>query len=139
MCRHCVAEKSILTPHLHIGWSRAQSAAFLSRLFVQRTVEEPQGQEAMTKFGKRLIKGLEEAVAVAKGEARPAKIYGDVDVAKIRAKLKLSQSEFAEMLDVSKRVVQDWEQRRKAPSGAARSLLRVAQKMPAAVRRALAH
>jgi putative transcriptional regulator len=93
----------------------------------------------MTKFGKRLIKGLEEAVAVAKGEARPAKIYGDVDVAKIRAKLKLSQSEFAEMLDVSKRVVQDWEQRRKAPSGAARSLLRVAQKMPAAVRRALAH
>jgi len=93
----------------------------------------------MTKFGKRLIKGLEEAVAVAKGEARPAKIYGDVDVAKIRAKLKLSQSEFAALLDVSKRVVQDWEQRRKAPSGAARSLLRVAQKMPAAVRRALAH
>jgi putative transcriptional regulator len=93
----------------------------------------------MTQFGKRLIKGLEEAVAVAKGKARPAKIYGDVDVAKIRAKLKLSQSEFADLLDVSKRVVQDWEQRRKAPSGAARSLLRVAQKMPAAVRRALAH
>ena len=93
----------------------------------------------MTQFGKRLIKGLEEAVAVAKGEARPPKIYGDVDVAKIRAKLKLSQSEFADLLDVSKRVVQDWEQRRKAPSGAARSLLRVTQKMPAAVRRALAH
>ena len=92
----------------------------------------------MTQFGKRLIKGLEEAVAVAKGEVRPARIYGDVDVAKVRAKLKLSQSEFADLLDVSKRVVQDWEQRRKAPSGAARSLLRVTQKMPAAVRRALA-
>lgn len=93
----------------------------------------------MTQFGKRLIKGLQEAVAVARGEVRPPKIYGDVDVAKIRARLNLSQSEFADLLDVSKRVVQDWEQRRKAPSGAARSLLRVTQKMPAAVRRALAH
>ncbi|MDZ4738978.1 MAG: helix-turn-helix domain-containing protein [Alphaproteobacteria bacterium] len=60
-------------------------------------------------------------------------------MAKIRARLNLSQSEFAGLLDVSKRVVQDWEQRRKAPSGAARSLLGVTQKMPAAVRRALAH
>ena len=92
----------------------------------------------MTQFGKRLIKGLKEAVAVAKGESAPARVYTDVDVAKIRAKLKLSQSEFAALLDVSKRVVQDWEQRRKAPSGAARSLLKVAQKEPAAVRRALA-
>lgn len=92
----------------------------------------------MTQFGKRLIRGLKEAVAVAKGEAAPAKIYTDVDVAKIRAKLKLSQSEFAALLDVSKRIVQDWEQHRKAPSGTARSLLKVAQKEPAAVRRALA-
>lgn len=91
----------------------------------------------MTQFGKRLIKGLREAVAVAKGDATPARIYTDVDVAKIRAKLKLSQSEFAVLLDVSKRVIQDWEQNRKAPSGAARSLLKVAQKEPAALRRAL--
>jgi putative transcriptional regulator len=92
----------------------------------------------MTQFGKRLIKGLKEAVAVAKGETAPAKVYTNVDVAKIRAKLKLSQSEFANLLDVSTRVVQDWEQHRKAPSGAARSLLKVVQKEPAAVRRALA-
>ena len=92
---------------------------------------------AMTQFGKRLIKGLKEAVAVAKGEAAPARVYTDVDVAKIRAKLKLSQSEFAALLDVSTRVVQDWEQHRKAPSGAARSLLKVAKKEPAALRRAL--
>lgn len=91
----------------------------------------------MTQFGKRLIKGLKEAVAVAKGDAEPARVYADVDVAKIRAKLKLSQSEFADLLDVSKRVVQDWEQNRKAPSGAARSLLKIAQKEPAALRRAL--
>ena len=92
----------------------------------------------MTRFGKRLIKGLEEAVAVAKGKIAPVKVHADVDVAKIRARLKLSQSEFADLLDVSMRVVQDWEQRRKTPSGAARSLLKIAQKEPAAVRRALA-
>jgi len=69
----------------------------------------------MTQFGKRLIKGLEEAVAVAKGEATPAKVYADVDVAKIRAKLKLSQSEFADLLDVSKRAVQDWDNTAKPP------------------------
>jgi putative transcriptional regulator len=91
----------------------------------------------MTQFGKRLIKGLKEAVAVAKGETAPARVYADVDVAKIRAKLKLSQSEFAALLDVSTRVVQDWEQHRKAPSGAARSLLKVAKKEPAALRGAL--
>jgi putative transcriptional regulator len=92
----------------------------------------------MTQFGKRLIKGLKEAVAVARGDIAPAKVYADVDVAKIRSKLKLSQSEFAALLDVSTRVVQDWEQRRKAPSGAARSLLKVAQREPDALRRALA-
>lgn len=92
----------------------------------------------MTQFGKRLINGLKEAVAVAKGDASPARVYTDVDVAKIRAKLKLSQSEFAALLDVSTRVLQDWEQHRKTPSGAARSLLKVAQKEPAALRRALA-
>jgi putative transcriptional regulator len=89
----------------------------------------------MTQFGKRLIKGLKEAVAVAHGDASPAKAYADVDVAKVRRKLKLSQSEFAALLDVSTRVVQDRERRRKA--GAARSLLKVAQREPAALRRAL--
>lgn len=61
----------------------------------------------MTQFSKRLIKGPKEAVTVAKGEIAPARVYTDVHVAKIRAKLKLSQSEFAALLDVSKRVVQD--------------------------------
>lgn len=90
----------------------------------------------MTQFGKRLIKGLKEAVAVAKSETAPAKIYTDVDIAKVRAKL--SQSEFAALLDVPKRGVQDREQRRKAPLRRRPLLLKVTQKEPAPVRRALA-
>ena len=54
-----------------------------------------------------------------------------------RFKLGMSQPEFAEMLGVSVRTLQDWEQGRRQPSGAAKALLRVATKAPKAVRAAL--
>ena len=46
----------------------------------------------------------------------------------------LSQNEFAKLLGVSVRTVQDWEQGRREPSGAARTLLRIAAQNPEAVR-----
>lgn len=54
-----------------------------------------------------------------------------------RFKLGMSQPEFAEMLGVSVRTLQDWEQGRRQPSGAAKTLLRVAARSPGAVRAAL--
>lgn len=54
-----------------------------------------------------------------------------------RVKLKMSQSEFAEMLGVSVRTLQDWEQGRREPSGAAKALLKVATLSPGVVRKAL--
>ena len=92
----------------------------------------------MTKYGERLLSSARQALAIARGEMVPAWVYTDVDVAKIRAKLKMSQSEFAELIQVSKRVIQDWEQHRQAPSGPARALLKVVNHAPATVRRALA-
>ena len=50
-----------------------------------------------------------------------------------RNKLGLSQSEFALLLGVSLRTLQDWEQGRRAPSGAARTLLKVAIQHPEAL------
>ena len=47
-----------------------------------------------------------------------------------RKSLGLSQTEFAKLLGVSVRTLQDWEQGRKQPSGAAKMLLRVAEKYP---------
>ncbi|HTH73024.1 MAG TPA: helix-turn-helix domain-containing protein [Trinickia sp.] len=51
-----------------------------------------------------------------------------------RAKVGLSQSAFAALLGVSVRTLQDWEQGRREPTGAARTLLRVATKHPDALR-----
>ena len=46
--------------------------------------------------------------------------------AEARAKVGLSQSAFAQLLGVSLRTLQDWEQGRRRPAGAAQTLLRVA-------------
>ncbi len=55
------------------------------------------------------------------------------DVQEIRERLGLSQSAFAALLGVSTRTLQDWEQGRRQPTGAARSLLRVADRHPEAL------
>jgi putative transcriptional regulator len=78
--------------------------------------------------GREILDGLRE---IKRGE------YGRVinvpDVAKIREKTGPSQSRFASLLGVSMRTLQDWEQGRRAPSGAARTLLLVADKNPRAL------
>ncbi|KAG8151404.1 helix-turn-helix domain-containing protein [Burkholderia catarinensis] len=51
-----------------------------------------------------------------------------------REKVGLSQSAFASLLGVSVRTLQDWEQGRREPTGAARTLLRVAMLHPEALR-----
>jgi len=50
--------------------------------------------------------------------------------AEARAKVGLSQQEFARLLGVSARTLQDWEQGRREPTGAAKMLLRVAASHP---------
>ncbi|MGE8413933.1 MAG: helix-turn-helix domain-containing protein [Pseudomonas sp.] len=54
--------------------------------------------------------------------------------AEARAKVGLSQSAFATLLGVSLRTLQDWEQGRRQPTGAAQTLLRVASQYPEALR-----
>ena len=81
-------------------------------------------------IGQEILDGLRE---IKRGE------YGRVvnvpDVAKIREKTGLSQSRFSELLGVSVRTLQDWEQGRRAPSGAARTLLMIADQDPKALLR----
>jgi putative transcriptional regulator len=50
----------------------------------------------------------------------------------------MSQAEFAFALSISKRTLQEWEQGRRVPSGAALALIRIARTHPRLVREALA-
>jgi putative transcriptional regulator len=59
-------------------------------------------------------------------------------VSEIRARVGLSQSDFARLLGVSVRTLQEWEQDRRAPSGPARTLLIIAHKNPRALLEAAA-
>jgi putative transcriptional regulator len=54
-------------------------------------------------------------------------------VGDIRRTVGLSQARFASLLGVSVRTLQDWEQGRRAPSGAARTLLLIAHRNPHAL------
>lgn len=53
-----------------------------------------------------------------------------------RNRVGMSQGEFAKLLGVSVRTLQDWEQGRREPSGAAKTLLRIASQNPDAVKAA---
>jgi putative transcriptional regulator len=79
-------------------------------------------------IGEEILQGIRE---IKRGE------YGRVvnvpDVGKVRENLGLSQVCFAKLLGVSVRTLQDWEQGRRAPSGAARTLLMIAAKHPKAL------
>ena len=59
-------------------------------------------------------------------------------LASARLKIGLSQSEFAKMLGVSLRTLQEWEQGRRNPSGAAKSLITIAIKKPEVLKELLA-
>lgn len=68
------------------------------------------------------------------GAGKLRKIYTPVVAA--REKAGLSQAGFAELLGVSVRTLQQWEQGRREPTGAAKTLIAIAEKMPEALKAA---
>lgn len=95
----------------------------------------------MSRLGERLIRSAKEARAIARGEKEPARIFvppQDLDVAAIRMKTGLSQDMFAKRYGFSAAAVRDWEQGRRRPEAAARTLLIVIERDREAVDRALA-
>ncbi len=97
----------------------------------------PKAQK-MSKAGRKIFAGLEETAAHMRGEHVPGLVaHKPLDVAAIRRKSGLSQPEFARRFGLSVGTLRDWEQGRKAPERTAQILLRVIEREPAAVERAL--
>jgi len=92
--------------------------------------------------GRKIIEGLHEAIAHARGDAsavrlRIVRVPEQVDVKAIRERLNLSQREFAARFGFTADSVQNWEQGRRFPDGHARVLLKVIDHNYRAVEEAL--
>jgi len=87
----------------------------------------------------KLVASIEEAGEIKAGRKRPSRKYEITppDIKTVREKLQVTQREFATMIGVSIRTLQNWEQGRRKPEGPANALLKVATKNPKAVLEAL--
>jgi putative transcriptional regulator len=84
------------------------------------------------KLFSELVTSLKEAAAISKGRARPSRQFRVVspDAKDVRELIGLSQSEFARLMRVSVKTLQNWEQRRCTPSGPAAALLTIVAAAP---------
>jgi putative transcriptional regulator len=86
-----------------------------------------------------LVASIKEADEIKAGRKAPCRLYEikPPEIKTVRKKLNVSQNEFALMIGVSVRTLQNWEQGRRKPEGPAKALLRIASRNPSAVLDAL--
>lgn len=88
--------------------------------------------------GDRIIAALEKAVAHKRGDKTAAKVHTPADIVKnLRARLGLSQAQFAARFRLPVGTLRDWENGRRKPEGSALALLRVIAYAPDVVEKAL--
>ena len=83
--------------------------------------------EAERDLWQEILDGVRE---IKGGGGNRRKIEAKSHVVRIRMKSGLSQAQFAAALGVSKRTLEQWEQGRREPSGAAKQLLKIAERHP---------
>ena len=86
-----------------------------------------------------LLSSVEEMDQIVKGKKKASREFNftDPEVKAIREKTGLSQSQFARLIGVSKRTLENWEQARRHPTGPARALLKIVNVDPVNALRAL--
>ena len=94
-------------------------------------------RQEMRAFGS-IEQGLEEAKEFSKGQGAHAIVHEisppAINVAEVRARTGLSQSDFAKSIGVAKGTLLNWEQGRQTPQGQARVLLALIERNPSVVR-----
>lgn len=89
--------------------------------------------------GQRMIASAKQALEFAQGKADNFVVHiaDEIDTARIRKRINMSQRQFADYFGVNLRTIQEWEQGRATPSRTARAFLMVIDREPDAVHRAL--
>lgn len=90
----------------------------------------------MKQSGDDLIQAMTEALAHAKGEG-PALLHAAITPREVREQAKLTQAQMAPLMGMSLSGYRKWEQGQRRVSGPAATLLRLIQKEPDLVKRAL--
>jgi|TARA_R110000868_G_scaffold310023_12_gene571282 putative transcriptional regulator len=75
----------------------------------------------------QLLESVSQADDIIQGKVKPTRLieFAEPQVKAIRAKTGLTQNRFADVLGVSKRTLENWEQGRRHPTGPARALLKI--------------
>lgn len=105
---------------------------------LKRTEVELQSEPTTSIFDD-LVQSLKEAKAISKGEAPASRRFkvSPPDVKGIREDIGLSQTEFATLMQVSVRTLQNWEQSHRVPTGPAVALLKIIRTNPELALKAL--
>lgn len=96
----------------------------------KRAIKGMTGEE----LGQKLLKSVREMKA---GTAARITPVAPNEVAAARVRTGLSQAQFAKALQISPRTLQEWEQGRRRPSGAAKALIQIAFRHPEVITEAL--
>ena len=88
-------------------------------------------RDAKRDIGKELIQSVREMKS---GKTGRVHTIDAPEIAAIRVKVGLSQEQFADLLGVSPRTLQDWEQGRRTPTRSAQTLLKIAKHHPQILR-----
>ena len=96
-----------------------------------KSEKELRARDAKRDLGKELLQSVREMKADRRGRAHKVKVS---PIVAAWTKAELSQAQFAQLLGVSVRTLQDWEQGRREPSGAAKTLIRIAARRPDVLR-----
>jgi putative transcriptional regulator len=80
-----------------------------------------------SKMFQELLASVHEGGEILRGQRRPSRRFdvGSSGIRAIRERTTLSQSEFARLIGVSVKTLQNWEQDRRHPSGPAAALLKI--------------
>jgi putative transcriptional regulator len=91
------------------------------------------------KMFEELLGSVREADAILRGRQKPSRriVIRPSGIRDIRERISLSQSEFAQLIGVSVKTLQNWEQARRRPTGPAAALLSIIEHDPALAMKAI--